>query len=140
MQRRRLTWTPELAEKYWRMSNLFDLAAAKPARRQARHLAFCVAMRFPAPAKVLVVGDRDLSYCEALLALGYDVARLDLGAEPRPAGAVRSGMIRKLASGRYRLYSRKTDPKTGKRRNLGTFDSKEAARQHEREVQYFKRH
>jgi hypothetical protein len=49
-------------------------------------------------------------------------------------------MIRKLASGEYRLYSRKTDPKTGKRRNLGTFDSREQAQQHEREVQYFKRH
>ena len=49
-------------------------------------------------------------------------------------------MIRKLASGEYRLYSRKTDAKTGKRRNLGTFGSKEAAQQHEREVQYFKRH
>jgi len=49
-------------------------------------------------------------------------------------------MIRKLASGQYRLYSRKTDAKTGKRRNLGTFDTLEEARQHEREVQYFKRH
>jgi hypothetical protein len=49
-------------------------------------------------------------------------------------------MIRKLASGEYRLYSRKTDPKTGKRRNLGTFSSRERAEQHEREVQYFKRH
>jgi hypothetical protein len=49
-------------------------------------------------------------------------------------------MIRKLPSGGYRLYSRKTDPKTGKRRNLGTFDTLEQARQHEREVQYFKRH
>ncbi|WP_155403744.1 hypothetical protein [Variovorax paradoxus] len=49
-------------------------------------------------------------------------------------------MIRKLASGEYRLYSRKTDPKTGKRRNLGTFDSRAQAQQHEREVQYFKRH
>jgi hypothetical protein len=49
-------------------------------------------------------------------------------------------MIRKLASGQYRLYSRKTDAKTGKRRNLGTFDTLEQARQHEREVQYFKRH
>jgi len=49
-------------------------------------------------------------------------------------------MIRKLASGQYRLYSRKTDPKTGKRRNLGTFDSRAAAEKHEREVQYFKRH
>ncbi len=49
-------------------------------------------------------------------------------------------MIRKLKSGKYRLYSRKKDPKTGKRRNLGTFDSKEAAQKHERAVQYFKRH
>jgi hypothetical protein len=49
-------------------------------------------------------------------------------------------MIRKLASGQFRLYSRKLDPKTGKRRNLGTFDSREAAVKHEREVQYFKRH
>ena len=49
-------------------------------------------------------------------------------------------MIRKLKSGEYRLYSRKKDPKTGKRRNLGTFSSKEAAAKHEREVQYFKRH
>ena len=49
-------------------------------------------------------------------------------------------MIRKLSSGEYRLYSRKKDAKTGKRRNLGTFGSKEAAQQHEREVQYFKRH
>jgi hypothetical protein len=48
-------------------------------------------------------------------------------------------MIRKLSSGQYRLYSRKADPKTGKRRNLGTFASREAAEKHEREVQYFKR-
>jgi hypothetical protein len=49
-------------------------------------------------------------------------------------------MIRKLKSGEYRLYSRKKDPDTGKRRNLGTFKTHEAAEQHEREVQYFKRH
>jgi hypothetical protein len=49
-------------------------------------------------------------------------------------------MIRKLASGEYRLYSRKTDPKTRKRRNLGTFKSRAAAEKHERAVQYFKRH
>lgn len=47
-------------------------------------------------------------------------------------------MIRKLASGQYRLYSRKTDPKTGKRRNLGTFDSKAVAQEHEGQIQYFK--
>ncbi len=49
-------------------------------------------------------------------------------------------MIRKLKSGQYRLFSVKKDPKTGRRRNLGTFDSLDAAKQHEREVQYFKRH
>jgi hypothetical protein len=47
-------------------------------------------------------------------------------------------MIRKLHSGGYRLYSRKTDPKTGKRRNLGTFATRAAAEKHEREVQAFK--
>lgn len=49
-------------------------------------------------------------------------------------------MIRKLKSGRYRIYSRKVDPKTHKRKNLGTFDSMEAAKKHEREIQYFKHH
>ncbi len=49
-------------------------------------------------------------------------------------------MIRKLKSGQYRLFSRKKDNKTGKRRNLGTFDSRTAAEAHERAVQYFKRH
>jgi hypothetical protein len=49
-------------------------------------------------------------------------------------------MIRKLRSGKYRLYSRKVDPKTGKRRNLGTFATRSAAEKHERAVQYFKRH
>jgi len=49
-------------------------------------------------------------------------------------------MIRKLQSGEYRLYSRKVNPKTGKRRNLGTFKSRAAAEKHERDVQYFKRH
>jgi hypothetical protein len=48
-------------------------------------------------------------------------------------------MIRKLKSGEYRLYSRKADPKTGKRRNLGTFETREAAERHESEVQFFKR-
>jgi hypothetical protein len=49
-------------------------------------------------------------------------------------------LIRKLKSGKYRLYSRKKDPKTGKRRNLGTFDTREQAEKHERAVQFFKRH
>jgi hypothetical protein len=48
-------------------------------------------------------------------------------------------MIRRLPSGRYRLYSRKPDPRTGKRRNLGTFATLEAAKQHERAIQFFKR-
>ena len=47
-------------------------------------------------------------------------------------------MIRKLKSGKHRLYSRKIDPKTGKRKNLGTFNSREEAEKHERAVQYFK--
>jgi hypothetical protein len=49
-------------------------------------------------------------------------------------------MIRKLNSGQFRLYSRKKDGASGKRKNLGTFDTLEKAKQHEREVQYFKRH
>jgi hypothetical protein len=49
-------------------------------------------------------------------------------------------MIRKLKSGQYRLYSRKTDPRTKRRRNLGTFKTRAAAEKHERAVQYFKRH
>ena len=49
-------------------------------------------------------------------------------------------MIRKLKSGKYRLYSRKVDPRTGRRRNLGTFRSRAAAEKHERAVQFFKRH
>jgi len=49
-------------------------------------------------------------------------------------------MIRKLKSGQYRLYSRKKNPDNGKRRNLGTFKSREAAQAHERAVQFFKRH
>lgn len=48
-------------------------------------------------------------------------------------------MIRRLKSGEYRLYSRKKNPKTGKRRNLGTFATLAAAKKHERAVQYFKR-
>jgi hypothetical protein len=48
-------------------------------------------------------------------------------------------MIRKLPSGEYRLYSRSRNPKTGKRRNLGTFPTRAAAERHEREVEFFKR-
>jgi hypothetical protein len=58
-----------------------------------------------------------------------------------PLARARAGtnMIRKLASGKFRLYSRKKDPKTGNRRNLGTFNSRAAAEKHERAVQFFKR-
>jgi hypothetical protein len=52
----------------------------------------------------------------------------------------REFMIRKLKSGKFRLYSRKKNPRTGKRRNLGTFNSRSAAEKHERAVQYFKHH
>jgi hypothetical protein len=51
-----------------------------------------------------------------------------------------ASMIRKLRSGGYRLYSRKINPKTGRRRNLGTFATRAAAEKHERAIQYFKRH
>ncbi|HTF89514.1 MAG TPA: hypothetical protein VK843_13965 [Planctomycetota bacterium] len=49
-------------------------------------------------------------------------------------------MIRKLSDGKYRLYSRKLNPKTKRRRNLGTFSTRAQAEKHERAVQYFKRH
>jgi hypothetical protein len=49
-------------------------------------------------------------------------------------------MIRKLKSGLYRIYSIKINPKTGKRRNLGTFKTLAAAKKHEKEIQYFKHH
>ena len=58
---------------------------------------------------------------------------------PLHSGYDGATMIRKLKSGEYRLYSRKADPKTGKRRNLGTFGSRSAAEKHERAVQFFKR-
>jgi hypothetical protein len=48
-------------------------------------------------------------------------------------------MIRKLKNGKFRLYSRKKNPKTGKRRNLGTFKTRAAALEHERAIQFFKR-
>jgi len=54
-----------------------------------------------------------------------------------PSGVIR--VIRKLPSGKYRLYSRKKNPRTGKRRNLGTFATRAAAERHEKAVQFFKR-
>ena len=58
---------------------------------------------------------------------------------PALPGGWRRRLIRKLKSGGYRLYSRKINPKTGRRRNLGTFKTRVAAEKHERAVQYFKR-
>jgi hypothetical protein len=59
--------------------------------------------------------------------------------EEKSKQALETAMIRKLKSGGYRLYSRKMNPKTGKRRNLGTFTTRAEAEKHERAVQYFKR-
>ena len=49
-------------------------------------------------------------------------------------------MIRKLKTGEFRIYSRRQDPKTGRRKNLGTFSTREKAQEHEKAIQYFKRH
>ena len=75
---------------------------------------------------------------------GFSSTWMDPGAKPIVGAAIRHAsckifvMIRKLKTGDYRLYSRKLDPKTGRRRNLGTFRSRSAAEKHERAVQYFK--
>ncbi len=58
----------------------------------------------------------------------------------RRPDAQHANMIRKLKSGEFRLYSRKKNPRTGKRKNLGTFKSLAAAKRHERAVQFFKKH
>jgi hypothetical protein len=80
---------------------------------------------------------------------GGDFGGGDLLAGKRRIGAGRfrahshcggPAMIRKLPSGGYRLYSRKKNPKTGRRRNLGTFKTRGEAEQHERAVQFYKRH
>jgi len=63
-----------------------------------------------------------------------------LSGDKRPVRRIHFCMIRKLKSGEYRLYSKKKDGSTGKRRNLGTFPSLEKAKKHEQEVQYFKKH
>ncbi len=62
-----------------------------------------------------------------------------MGQPAAAADASLESMIRRLNSGEYRLYSRKKDPRTGRRRNLGTFRSLQKAKQHERAVQFFKR-
>ena len=70
---------------------------------------------------------------------GPDRRRQPLRLGVRPGARREERMIRKLASGEYRLYSRKPNPKTGRRRNLGTFKTRAAAEKHERAVQFFKR-
>ncbi len=68
-----------------------------------------------------------------------DAAEGNIGVCVNRVRTEKNSMIRKLKSGKYRLYSRKVDEKTGKRKNLGTFDSRAAAEKHERAVQFFKR-
>jgi hypothetical protein len=89
---------------------------------------------------------RATAFCGTAVALGRQrTPRLGAGSCARTpgrselTGATEATMIRKLKSGKYRLYSRKRDPKTGRARNLGTFDTREAAEAHERAVQFFKR-
>jgi hypothetical protein len=82
-------------------------------------------------------------FCHQFVLLGAGAGERGSGFAINAVGQrlnVGDAMIRKLQSGEYRLYSRKVNPKTGKRRNLGTFKSRAAAEKHERDVQYFKRH
>jgi hypothetical protein len=84
------------------------------------------------------------------ISLAASACKEDAAGESRPCtlpGTVdarstrgRLAMIRKLKTGEYRLYSRKKNPKTGRRRNLGTFGTRAAAERHEHAVQFFKRH
>ncbi len=72
-----------------------------------------------------------------------DCAGVRLETDKRQTASHRRGgreMIRKLKSGEFRIYSRHQDPKTGRRKNLGTFATREKAEEHERAIQYFKRH
>lgn len=69
------------------------------------------------------------------LSVGHDY----IADKPRGPSLQLNAMIRKLPSGKYRLYSRKKNPRTGRRRNLGTFSTRAAAAKHEREIQYFKK-
>ena len=66
--------------------------------------------------------------------------RIAVRPKPAPTTVIQEfAMIPKLKSGEYRRYSRKVDPRTGRRRNLGTFGSRAEAEKHERAVQFFKR-
>jgi hypothetical protein len=82
--------------------------------------------------------EHDLDEVESFAAVAW---QMPLSSRPHswPARRAQIAMIRKLKDGRYRLYSRKKNPKTGKRRNLGTFRTRAAAEKHERAVQFFKR-
>ena len=79
-----------------------------------------------------------LADIKKVLRVATDRVKSRLNRKDREASEART-MIRKLKDGRYRLYSRKKDPRTGKRRNLGTFATRAAAMKHERAVQFFKR-
>jgi len=104
------------------------LAEGKPFTGNTQLLSFAVAG---------AVGVRRASAHVQAMRISWDRAR----AGTRTSTITQEhAMIRKLKSGEYRLYSRKLDPKTGRRRNLGTFSTRAAAEKHEREVQYFKRH
>jgi hypothetical protein len=96
--------------------------AAPPAgnRSYDAALALVLAYAIPVPERAGAAAERGLQKC--------------IGSKRRMK------MIRKLKSGGYRLYSRKLNPKTGRRRNLGTFKTREDAQRHERAVQFFKRH
>ena len=90
-------------------------------------------------AKVRVERNDAISADEALALKPEGIVLSPGPCTPNEAG-ICLDVIRKLPSGQYRLYSRKVDPRTGRRRNLGTFKSRAAAEKHERAVQYFKRH
>jgi hypothetical protein len=81
--------------------------------------------------KLTAIDDREWSV------LLRDNRQINAGIQIGDGGAV---MIRKLKTGEYRIYSRHADPRTGKRKNLGTFATREKAEEHERAIQYFKRH
>ena len=98
-----------------------------------------------APKQALGLGAAGRAHASIYYGYGTSIKCVEQSTLPNliPAEAlsrVGAEMIRKLKSGEYRLYSRKKNESTGKRRNLGTFSTLEKAKQHEREVQYFKRH
>jgi hypothetical protein len=92
----------------------------------------------PDPSEVKGIGPGH-SICRVSVWQHFLVVRRDTSRrEVTEATTARCQMIRKISSNEYRLYSRKKNPKTGRRRNLGTFKTRAAAEKHERAVQYFK--